>query len=214
MKRALPYAASAFLIAWLILTALFTVALNDELYDLFQRLSGVTLENSGLTDVERMSLNRDVAMYLAGRAQEISGASERALSHMADVRGLFTIARWAMYACFALAACFLAFAWKHARDGLLRAYRVCALIYAGLALALALACGIDFDSAFKAFHRLAFSNDLWILDPAQDALIRVLPGAFFARAAAAVAIIACLEVAFAGFVIYLAKKGTGRLRAE
>lgn len=38
---------------------------------------------------------------------------------------------------------------------------------------------IDFDLAFVKFHELFFNNDLWLLDPRTDIMIRMLPQDFF-----------------------------------
>ncbi len=37
----------------------------------------------------------------------------------------------------------------------------------------------DFDGFFTAFHRAAFTNDGWLLDPRTDLLIRLMPTEFF-----------------------------------
>ena len=37
----------------------------------------------------------------------------------------------------------------------------------------------DFDGLFVLFHHLSFSNDLWLLNPATDMLIRLMPQDFF-----------------------------------
>ncbi len=37
----------------------------------------------------------------------------------------------------------------------------------------------DFDGFFVAFHRVAFTNDGWLLDPRKDLLIRLMPERFF-----------------------------------
>lgn len=38
---------------------------------------------------------------------------------------------------------------------------------------------IDFDWAFRKFHEIFFTNDLWLLDPRTDRLIQLMPLAFF-----------------------------------
>lgn len=38
---------------------------------------------------------------------------------------------------------------------------------------------IDFDSFWTSFHKLFFSNDLWLLDPNADLLIQMYPSQFF-----------------------------------
>lgn len=38
---------------------------------------------------------------------------------------------------------------------------------------------IDFDTAFRKFHEIFFTNDLWLLDPRTDRLIQLMPLQFF-----------------------------------
>ena len=38
---------------------------------------------------------------------------------------------------------------------------------------------VDFNTAFTVFHEIFFTNDLWLFDPAEDYMIRMLPEGFF-----------------------------------
>lgn len=38
---------------------------------------------------------------------------------------------------------------------------------------------IDFDAAFVLFHKVFFSNDMWLFDPSTDPIIDILPEEFF-----------------------------------
>ena len=53
----------------------------------------------------------------------------------------------------------------------------------GIVLSLAIVLGAwaieDFDGFFTAFHRIAFTNDGWLLNPRTDLLIRLMPTSFF-----------------------------------
>jgi integral membrane protein (TIGR01906 family) len=40
---------------------------------------------------------------------------------------------------------------------------------------------MDFNWAFIKFHEMLFYNDLWLLDPAKDRLLQMMPLAFFMR---------------------------------
>ena len=40
-------------------------------------------------------------------------------------------------------------------------------------------CASDFNKYFFLFHEIFFDNDLWLLDPATDLMIRMLPEVFF-----------------------------------
>ena len=74
---------------------------------------------------------------------------------------------------------------------------VCFAILAALA-------AVDFDRAFVVFHTLFFpGKDNWIFDPAQDAIINILPQVFFQNCAiliVAVLLIACAALIATDFI--------------
>ena len=59
-----------------------------------------------------------------------------------------------------------------------------AMITAVAVVAAVLLLRADFNALFIRFHELVFTNDLWLLDPATDAMIRMLPEPFFEGMAA------------------------------
>lgn len=152
----------------------------------------------GISREEQALINGDLAAYLAGRAdsldrpvtlrgEAVAGAfNEREKSHMEDVRRLFRIGLTARTGLFAAAALLigagLLLGRRRARRwGALLA--LCLLTAAGVTAALLL-LRADFDALFIRFHELIFANDLWLLDPATDAMIRMLPEPFFEGMAA------------------------------
>ena len=80
---------------------------------------------------------------------------------------------------------------------------------AGGVIAVCAAVGIfaatRFRSMFEAFHRLFFGNDLWLLNPAEDALIRVMPEKFFMNMALGVGISAALRCLLACTILYMVR---------
>lgn len=155
-------------------------------------------ENTGLAAEDYPQAATMIAGYLSGETDTfqlsatVDGvATEAAFNakeqeHMADVRALFQLDRGVALGAVALSlvcltACYLLRrpdrqAMRGFRDGL-RAVLT--------ALAALLVWGaVDFDSLFILFHRLAFTNDLWLLDPATDLLIRLMPTDFFVHYAA------------------------------
>ena len=46
-------------------------------------------------------------------------------------------------------------------------------------LLLGIACLSDFNAVFVQFHHIFFDNDLWLFDPAEDYMIRMLPEGLF-----------------------------------
>ena len=147
---------------------------------------------SGLPEEAYAGVARMTADYLTGRTERfqyewITPAGETVAcfqpheaAHMADCRGLITLAgRVALGALAAAAACSAAGFRRQGRRafarGLLRGLAGAGLLAAAL-VAWALA---DFDGLFVTFHRVAFSNDGWLLDPRTDLLIRLMPTNFF-----------------------------------
>lgn len=166
----------------LTLTALHAVGTDANLYYSEQMKAGI-LPSSGLSDGELRQLDGQLADYLRGDALALDSApfNERERTHMADCFDLFMLLRkvrsrlipWAIV--LALGGAWLL------RDR--RRIRLCAwlsplilLIPLGL---FALYAAVNFDGAFTLFHRVLFTNDLWLLDPATDLLIRVCPESMF-----------------------------------
>lgn len=148
-----------------------SVGVSPEELSLVQRDMADALKSGSL-------YNRAVTMH--GEPQPIF--NEREMRHMDDVLALFGLERrvrnvlLGLLAVLALALMWLrAFRREHALCGLWAL-----LGWALVALALAVACGFSFDTAFIRFHELLFTNDLWQLNPATDAMIRMYPQQFFA----------------------------------
>ena len=150
-------------------------------------------EDTGLPAEEYPGMGDMIAGYLTGRAErfqyEITGSGEEPLrcfhdyeaAHMADCRGLIRLdgAVAAVSGALALALTGLA-AVRFRRDrrlyrGLRTGLRMAAVVMGSL-LAWAL---VDFDGLFITFHRVAFTNDGWLLNPRTDLLIRLMPEKFF-----------------------------------
>jgi integral membrane protein (TIGR01906 family) len=55
---------------------------------------------------------------------------------------------------------------------------------------------LGFDRAFEEFHFIAFSNDLWRLDPRTDRLIQMFPQGFWFDASMLVGLLTLAEAAF------------------
>lgn len=141
--------------------------------------------------------------------------NERERQHLCDVRDLVWHARRLSGALVALAAAFaVAAAWtcaghkRRARPALLGA--LCgagALTLLALALLLAMRFG-GFAGLFVGMHRLLFTNDLWLMDPSTDLLIRMMPQPLFeaalsrvlAEALGALAVILAMLAALYGLI--------------
>ncbi len=116
-----------------------------------------------------------------GLATPVLNARETA--HMEDVKSLFVLANRAqeITVVFVLLYAVAFFIW--ARDGQARQLAAQSLIGLALGIGVVGAIGIvalfGFEAAFERFHTIAFSNDLWKLNPATDRLIQMFPEPFW-----------------------------------
>ena len=152
-------------------------------------------ETTGLPAGDYEGVCRMTAAYLTGKTdrfqyeilrpdgQTVPCFNEREAAHMADCRGLIRLDRIVLWVALGGAAGLTA--WGGFRRegrkafcrGILRG-----LLAAGFAAAALLAWAlVNFDGLFITFHRVAFSNDGWLLDPRTDLLIRLMPESFFVR---------------------------------
>lgn len=109
--------------------------------------------------------------------------NEREKAHMVDVRALYFAAAgvmiWGSIAAAGLfAACFLLWKKKALRTVLEGIYKTAYAILAAFA-ALAVWAAIDFNGFWVSFHLVFFRNDLWMLDPRTDLMIRMFSSGFF-----------------------------------
>lgn len=188
-----------FVIAILITSVQFVVY-GDSEYRFYQE----KYEKYHVTDSLNMELEdvmqvTDYMMdYLIGKEDTLSivtnvdGAkrdffNEQDRLHMADVKDLFlgglrvrTVTLMLAVVLFVAVA-----AQKHRKKEelpgfLLRMYTIALGVFLGLIVLLGIAFAIDFNACFTVFHKIFFTNDLWLFDPETDYMIRMLPEGFFA----------------------------------
>lgn len=118
--------------------------------------------------------------------------NEREIAHMEDVQVLFLKALSIRRICLVLGAGLLILmAATKARMGQVLPPSLCmgTGLFFALITALGLIISTDFTKYFIMFHHIFFSNDLWILDPATDMLINIVPEGFFMDTAARIALL-------------------------
>ena len=156
-------------------------------------VSAQTTAYIGLTDEEQTVFAEEIVSFMKGETDAQPAAlNDREQQHMRDVRALVQLAQKASQLCMTLAAGFaVAIAWTGAQEkrrgmpaGVLIGTAVLAALMGGAALLLQTQ---GFEALFIRFHELAFTNDLWLLNPQTDILIRMMPQLLFERAAMDVA---------------------------
>ncbi|MDE2967177.1 MAG: TIGR01906 family membrane protein [Chloroflexota bacterium] len=144
---------------------------------------------TGLPQDEVLRVAQETRDYLTNNAErldvEVAGApfySEREILHMIDVKRLMARTFDAGWAALGLIVAFVALTvWRH-RRGAAAALARSTLTACGVVALLVVVLGIigisGFDSAFRQFHLLFFTNDLWQLS-SRDGLIQLFPQRFF-----------------------------------
>ena len=146
-------------------------------------------ESTGLPDEEYPFMTGMITGYMSGKITYFSRQyaiydvrypfSDQELAHMDDCRALFVLDKTVLIVAGVLSLALLAAAILQ-RDR--RVWRWCAIGFGAMIAMVALVAAaaiIDFDRLFVLFHRLSFTNDLWMLNPQTDIIIRLMPTSFF-----------------------------------
>lgn len=144
---------------------------------------------TGLPQDEVLRVAQETRDYLTNDAErlevEVDGApfySEREILHMIDVKRLMARTFDAGWGALGFIVAFIAVAAWRNRGGALSAVSRSTLSACGIVALLVVVLGIigisGFDSAFRQFHLLFFTNDLWQLS-SRDGLIQLFPQRFF-----------------------------------
>lgn len=186
-----------------------TAAVRMEMDDLLQ----VTDEMMDYLRGDRDDLH--VMTVVDGSPREFFNARE--IAHMEDVRGLFLGAITLRRVCLAAAAvCVLLMAALKAdlKRTLPRMLCVGTGLFFLLAAGIGLLIASDFSRYFVVFHHIFFDNDLWILNPATDLLINIVPEPFFADTALRIGLTfgGAVLVFFAVCLYFSLRKPTGDSR--
>lgn len=184
---------------------------------------------TGLPEAEYGPVAEMIAAYLGGNTDEFqySFATEdgtlqlcfntKEQQHMVDCAGLFRLCRTALWCVGGLSLALTGMGiilWQERRRLLLAFARTMVAVLLAIAL-IALWAWMDFEGLFVLFHRLSFTNDLWLLNPATDLLIRLMPTGFFITYAAGIGaawLMLCLACAACAHMLgrkYLPKTNRG-----
>ena len=144
-----------------------------------QDLSAVTHKLINYTT--DLDSNLDIQAEISGELQEVFGQREK--DHMVDVKALYLAVRNVRTYCLIGAVALIIIAFLIAKGQALKTLCKAFLYVSGAFVlivgALGVYAAVDFTSFWVSFHHLFFTNDLWLLDPATDVLIMMVPEQFF-----------------------------------
>jgi len=181
-----------------------------------------------MEEEELMRVTRHMLDYMRGRTPElqvyalVGGQmrpffSEREVLHMVDVYELFVLGdllRNIAVAWFVATLVLLVFMRVPVIPTLAKAYRWVIGTLIALTAALTALIAFDFDHSWRVFHEIFFDNDLWLLDPAVELLINIVPLPFFLTLSIFVGVIFLLMLAALFVAAHIVCKGEHRERLK
>ena len=216
----------------LLLSAVHAVGTDGALYlDLQNRAwaAAGARNPTGVSDEDLRTLDGELAKYLAGQPNEliwpsdtVEGAytvlpveifsqlrpafNEREVAHLVDCHDLFALLRKVRARLVPWAVLLITLGAYLLRDRrrIRRIAWLSPLVVIVPLGAFAAWAALNFDAAFTFFHRILFTNDLWLLDPATDLLIRMCPQDMFAAMGLRIALIALAAMAAVALLATLA----------
>lgn len=179
-----------------------TIATDEDFYGIMSRHAVEdTLDLGDLVDVtepmtqytglsldEQYAFAAEMVSFMKGETDaQPSVLSEKEQTHMLDVRGLVRLAQTLSKGLMTVAAGIaVLIAWMHALDkrkGMPIGVIIGALLVAGSAAGVYVLLHTQgFEALFFRFHEIFFTNDLWLMNPETDILIRLMPQLLFERA--------------------------------
>ena len=156
-----------------------------EKYDVLSELD-MTMDDVMYVTHEMMDYLRgegdtlSVVTTVEGQEQDFFNEQDR--FHMGEVRELFIGGLNIRFgACVAAVLCvlFLAITRADIKKVVPRSYWIALGVTGAAVILIGIAAVVDFNAVFVQFHHIFFDNDLWIFDPAEDYMIRMLPEGLF-----------------------------------
>jgi len=186
-----------FLITSVEAVAYWTPGYYEKEYEKYGVAEDVNMEMEDLLDV-----TQEMMAFLRGKRADlhvpttVGGVqreffNEREIAHMVDVQHLFLAAISIRRICAVIILLSIALLWRTKADIkrlLPRMLCIGTALFFALTAALAAIISTDFTKYFILFHKIFFTNDLWILDPSTDLLINIVPEPFFVDTAARIGV--------------------------
>ncbi len=179
---------------FVILFSVFTVVNTNSFYT-EQYIAIGAVEDTGMSIEDLDKTTTMLLDYLNDRRDDLEMTvekwgepkmvfNERETSHMVDVKNLYSFFAKVMY--ISLAVSLLTLAYLFRKDGkarffisAVRGYKASLVIAVILCVIFATAFTVGFNSFWTLFHKVMFTNDLWLLDPRTSTMINMYPLPFW-----------------------------------
>ena len=169
-----------FFILHFLATAINNVTNNTGHYKKFSKENNIK-DYVGVSQDKLEEIYTKLIVYIdTGNVNFLNDFNEREKSHMEDVHNLYKIVKYLSGSIFStMLLTYILFREKSLKKYQNLKYLSNSIIFIIIFLSIiSLYIYLNFDKAFIQFHQIFFNNDLWILDPKTDIMIRMLPQEF------------------------------------
>lgn len=192
-KKILGIFLSFVIILWVLTISISKNGLNKSKYSDFIKKNNIS-DSVGLSSDKLILKYNNLIDYINFGKEELikNDFNNREVLHMKDVYNLFKINTYISYFTGLITLAYLIYMIKFIFDkrrvyisnirekSILFKYTYKSMIFIIIiCLILAFIISVNFEKSFIIFHKLLFNNDLWLLNPETDIMIRMLPQEYF-----------------------------------
>lgn len=192
-QKILAIVASLAIIVVLLISAFEIAAYSDfgwyeNAYEKHGVLDDLEMEMEDVLDVTKEMMEylrgnrKNLVVHTVIDGQEREFFNDREKAHMVDVKELFIGGLWIRRIGVLVLVLSVATLLRTKADWkilLPKSFLSSFAVIAGITVGAGLLFVFNFNKYFTIFHKIFFDNDLWLLDPDTDLLIRMLPEGFF-----------------------------------
>ena len=180
MKKIFAFLISISIVLFVLLYSIDFMAKDISYYNNFHSEYKID-EVSGLSKEWITEASDSLVKFIKNGDKEVlkKNFNEKEVLHMEDVYKLFVLDRIVYITLLIISLAGIIYKLSKKENYFFNMLRKYILISYALVISFLGICSLFFSESFIYFHKLFFSNDLWLLDYETDLMIRILPEEFF-----------------------------------
>lgn len=168
----------------------------------------MAFSNVPLTQSQAENTAREITDYLRSKTDALPMFQAHEVRHMQDVQALVALLEKVLTGMWVLLIILAAFNRKKPLYGIM--WKTLSAVLGAICLVIVYGL-LDFEGLFVAFHKIAFTNDLWLLNPYTDLLLQLMPTGFFMAYALSIGLIWLFIMIVAIVLFRRAERGNGAI---
>lgn len=128
--------------------------------------------------LDYINKNKPITATMKQDDKTIAVFNNKEITHMVDVKNLYSSTKTFVMLLLFVMFCLLSMVYiKFRKEALkmIKYYKQALMIFSGVLLLIIVIAVANFDYFWDSFHRLLFTNELWLLDPNVDRMINMYP---------------------------------------